>query len=101
MKKHEDELEAFELKFHPRETELVSINVPKDTLNTLNRIAANRDMSLSALLKFYIGQGLRYDVAQHFGDHLLKTAEQILAKHIQSEEELSSIIREIRDTVVN
>ena len=54
------------LKFHPRETEKVAIKIPKDALNDLERVAANRDMSARALLKFYIGQGLRRDMAQFF-----------------------------------
>lgn len=102
MKKPENELEEeFELKLHPRETEMVSIAIPKDTLASLNKVAASRDMSLQALLKFYIGQGLRHDLAALFGDRLLETTEQVLARHIQSEEEISFIIREIRSKAVS
>lgn len=95
MKKPEHE-EEFDLKFRPRETETVSIKIPKDTLAFLKKVAASRDMSVQALLKFYIGQGLRYDLARLFGDRVLETTEQVLARHIQSKEEVSSIIREIR-----
>ena len=51
--------EKFALTFRPRETETVSIEVPKDALNSLEKIAADRNMSVQALLKFYIGQGSR------------------------------------------
>jgi hypothetical protein len=102
MKKPEVELEEeFDLKFRPRETETVSIDIPKDTLTSLNKVAASRDMSVQALLKFYIGQGLRQDLARLFGDRVLETAEQVLAKHIDSKEEISSIIREIRSEAVS
>ena len=56
--------EKFDLKVRPREMETVSMNIPKDALNSLKQVAANRDMSVQALLKFYIGQGLRQDVAR-------------------------------------
>jgi hypothetical protein len=101
MKKPEDELEKeFEIKFRPRETETVSIEIPKDTLASLKKVAASRDMAVQALLKFYIGQGLRHDLARLFGDRVLETTEQVLARHMQSQEEISSIIREIRSEAV-
>jgi hypothetical protein len=93
MKKPEEE---FELRLHPRETETVSIEIPKDALTSLKKVAASRDMSDQALLKLYIGQGLRHDIARLFGNRVLETTEQVLAKHIQSEEELTSITQEIR-----
>jgi hypothetical protein len=101
MKKHENDLGDFEVKLHTRETESVSIPIPKDTLVSLSKVAASRDMSVSALLKFYIGQGLRHDLAALLGDRVLETTEQVLTKHIQSQEEVSSIIHEIRSQVVS
>jgi hypothetical protein len=101
MKKHENDLEDFEVKLRTRETESVSIPIPKDTLVSLSKVAASRDMSVSALLKFYIGQGLRHDLAALLGDRVLETTEQVLTKHIQSQEEVSSIIHEIRSQVVS
>jgi hypothetical protein len=93
MKKSEEKLE---LRFRPRESETVSINIPKDTLESLKRVADSRDMSYQALLKLYIGQGLRQDLAQLFADRVLETTAQVLTRHIQSEEEVSAIIQEIR-----
>jgi hypothetical protein len=52
-------------------------------------------MPLEALVKFYIGQGLRQDLAKLFSDRVLETTAQVLARHIQSEEEISTIIQEI------
>jgi hypothetical protein len=62
------------LRLRPRETELVSLAIPKDTLAALKKVAANRDMSYQALLKSYIGQGLRHDVAQCLGDEVLESS---------------------------
>lgn len=56
--------ESINLSIKPRPSENVSIPIPKDTLEALKIIAHNRDMSLEALLRFYIGQGLRQDLAQ-------------------------------------
>jgi hypothetical protein len=52
------------LNIKTRPSENVSISIPKDTLESLKEIANNQDMSLEALLKFYIGQGLRQDLAK-------------------------------------
>ena len=53
--------EEIKLHIRPRPTEKVSIKIPTDTLESLQKIAALKDMSVEALLKFYIGQGLRQD----------------------------------------
>jgi hypothetical protein len=88
------------LKIHPRETESLSIKIPKDTLASLKKVAANRDMPIQALLKLYTGQGLRQDISRFFGDQVLETTAQVLAKYIPSEERISSIIREIRSELI-
>ena len=47
------------LHVHPRDTEVISLTIPKDVIASLHQVAAQRDMSYQALLKLYIGQGLR------------------------------------------
>lgn len=98
MKNLEQEMQ---LQIHPRPKETVSIEIPKDTLESLQKIADSRDMSLSALLKFYIGQGLRQDLAKSFSNRVLEITEQVLLRHIQSEEEISNIIQEIQAETTN
>ncbi|MDF5738891.1 MULTISPECIES: hypothetical protein [unclassified Nostoc] len=88
--------EEFILQLHPRANETVSLEIPKDTLESLKKIADSRDMSSNALLKFYIGQGLRQDLAKLFSNCVLEATAQVLAKHIQSEAEISDILQEIR-----
>jgi hypothetical protein len=61
--------EELKLQLRPRVTEVVSLNIPTDTLASLKEVAASRDMSVEALLKFYIGQGLRQDIAKLFNEH--------------------------------
>jgi len=93
MKKHEDD---FEMRIQPRPTETVSIQVPVDTLTSLQKVAASRDMSLQALLKLYVGQGLRHDLARLFSDRVIETTAQVLARHLPSEDEVAAILREIQ-----
>jgi len=45
-------------------TEEVSIRIPKETLEVLEKVAERKDLPLKALLKFYVGQGLRNDLSQ-------------------------------------
>ena len=54
------------LQLHPRLKETVFLEIPTDTLTSLKKVAASRDMSVEALIKFYIGQELRQDLAKLF-----------------------------------
>jgi hypothetical protein len=85
-----------ELQLRPRPSTTVQLKVPTETYENLERIAATRDMPVDALLKLYIGQGLRQDLAQRFADHVLDLTAQVLARHGQSPEQVESILREIR-----
>lgn len=49
------------------------IEIPKDTLDSLKKVAVSQDMSVEALLKLYIGQGLRQYLAKLFADGVLET----------------------------
>ncbi|MDZ8138458.1 MAG: hypothetical protein RM049_24640 [Nostoc sp. DedQUE04] len=77
MNKDDEELELY---LKPRSTETVSIKIPTDALESLKKVAANRDMTLEALLKFYIGQNLRQDLAKFFSERLLESTAKVLAK---------------------
>jgi hypothetical protein len=93
MKMPEEEVELY---LRPRPVEKVSIEIPKDTLEALKKVAGHRDMSCEALLRFYIGQGLRHDLAHQYAARVLETTAEVLARHLASDEEVSAIIREIR-----
>ena len=98
MKKPEED---FALHLRPRASEKISLEIPKNALDSLKKVADSRDMSLQALIKLYVGQGLRQDVSKLFADRVLETTAHVLARHIQSEEEVSEIIREIQAEAVN
>jgi hypothetical protein len=93
MKKSEEEPT---LNLYPRPSEAVVLNIPLDTLETLKRIAAKRNMSVEALLKLYIGHGLRQDASQLYADRVLEMTAEVLARHVGSEDEVAAILREIR-----
>lgn len=67
MKKDKKEIiteEGFALKFYPRETKTIALEISVDTLDVLEKKAKEKDLPLKALLKFYVGQGLRQDLSQ-------------------------------------
>lgn len=99
MKKPEKPLiaeEGFELHLLPRPAADITINVPEDTLASLRNVAESRDMAVEALIKFYVGQGLRNDLARKFGERVIEKTAQVLSRHLSSEEEISAILQEIR-----
>jgi hypothetical protein len=87
------------LQIRQRPSQVVSIRVPTDVLTSLEKVATSRDMSVEALLRLYIGHGLRQDLAKLLSDRVLDTTAAVLARHLQSDEEVSAIMREIRNEV--
>jgi len=91
--------EGVRLTPRPRPSAEVSLRLPLDVLASLDQIAPTRSMSRDALLRFYIGQGLREDLAKRFGDRVLEKTKEVLMQHLQSEEEATAILQEIRAEV--
>jgi hypothetical protein len=58
------DIDAAELRLRSRPSSLVSLPVPDDVLDSLQKMASDRNMSLEGLLKLYIGKGLRQDLSQ-------------------------------------
>jgi hypothetical protein len=84
------------LQVHPRESEVVSIRIPKDTLESMRKVAAQRDMSLEALIKLYVGKCLRQDLSQLFANQVLDSTAKVLARYHHSEDEVAQILQQIR-----
>jgi hypothetical protein len=57
------DLDVAELRLRPRPSTPLTLPVPDDVLESLQEIAADREMSLEGLLKLYIGKGLRQDLS--------------------------------------
>lgn len=64
--------EGFELKFYPQEMEEISISIPKLSFEALENVAKKKDLPVKALLKFYIGQGLRKDLSPEESGELFR-----------------------------
>lgn len=65
MKKDKEEItteEDFKLDFYPVETKKIELEISVETLEFLQNKAKGRGMSLKALLREYIGKGLREDM---------------------------------------
>ncbi|HEX8696471.1 MAG TPA: hypothetical protein VF746_28895 [Longimicrobium sp.] len=62
--------ELVELRLRPRPAETVELSIPLNALATIRDVAAARDMSPEALMRLYIGQGLRQDVSRLFAERI-------------------------------
>ena len=94
MKKHKTGSE-FALHLRQRPTERVVLEIPKDVLESVARVAGARDMSVKALIKRYIGQGLRDDASRLFADRVLQRAAEVLTNRVPPDE-VDEILRELR-----
>lgn len=47
------------MRFYERESVEIRLNISKDTLEVLEKIAQKRDLSVASLFKLFIGKGLR------------------------------------------
>lgn len=92
--------EGFELRFKERPSQEIKITLPVDVIGSLEQVAVSRDMTIEALVRFYIGQSLRNDLAKLFADRVFEKTEQVLTKHLQSEEQVSEILKEIRTETI-
>ena len=84
----------------PHEAEVISIRIPVDTLLAIKRVATAQDIPYEALIKYYIGRGLREDLTAMMYDRVLEKVPEVLARHIQSDTEIAAIIEEIRNETV-
>lgn len=85
----------FDVRVRPRQTKKISLSIPIEVVDSLKKVSTHKDMSLDALMKFYIGQGLRNDIAHLYTEQMLERTEQVLSRHIESREEVSTILHEI------
>lgn len=86
-------------KLRPRPTTEVVLDIPDSVLVSLERVAKERDMSLRALVHLYIGEGLREDQSRIRRGHFDEIAEKVLIQRLESDEEASAIIKEIRERI--
>ena len=95
MSSHDVEGEQVEIRWHKPESESVAIELPKTAIASLEKVAQNKDMSVKALLKFYIGQGLRQDLSDLSANHLLDAVAEVLSDRLGSQADADAVMREI------
>ncbi len=84
------------LKITPRPTQTVSLKVPLDTLAQLQQIARARDLGFQSLLKLYIGEGVRSDLALVKKQQLVHETESALRQHFNGDPKLNAILRKLK-----
>ena len=95
MSSHDVEGEQVEIRWRKAESKSVSIELPRTAIASLEKVAQNKDMSVKALLKFYIGQGLRQDLSDLSANQLLDAVAEVLGGHLGSAVETEQLMREI------
>lgn len=84
------------LTIQARQSRMVSIRIPQDTLDALKKVASHRDMAYQALIKFYVGRGLRADLATLHSNRMIDATSQILQRHLKSPRKVFTIVEEIK-----
>jgi hypothetical protein len=85
------------LHIRPRDSKELSLRLPVSVIASLQRVAERRDMSVEALIRLYIGSGLRQDLAAVWSDRVLEATADVLGRRIESTQEVSDILAEIKE----
>jgi hypothetical protein len=80
----------------PEDDLVVQLKLPAAAHAEIEAVAAYLDMSAGALMRRYIGQGLREDLARYFHEQVLWAVQEALEKRIDSST-AESILQEVRD----
>jgi predicted DNA binding CopG/RHH family protein len=84
------------LEIKQRPSKMVSLRIPLDTLEQLKKVAATKELGYQSLLKLYIGEGLRKDLAEMGKQSLLSETENLLRKHLDDDKQVKTILRKLR-----
>lgn len=84
------------LKIKQRPSKMVSLRIPLDTLQQLKQVAATKELGYQSLLKLYIGEGLRKDLAEMGKQTLLSETENLLRKHLDDDKQVNTILRKLK-----
>ena len=95
MSSHDVEGEQVEIRWRKAESKSVAIELPRTAIASLKKVAQNKDMSVKALLKFYIGRGLRQDLSNLSANQLLDAVAQVLGERLCLQAETEQLMREI------
>ncbi len=84
------------VKWRKQDLTTVQVTLPVSAASLLEALARYRDMSSEALLREYIGAGLREDQRRYFEEQALSITEEVLAKQLRSPGQAAELMREIR-----
>lgn len=84
------------LKIRERPSRMVSLRIPLDTLEQLKDVAASKDLGYQSLLKLYIGEGLRKDLATMKTHNVINETENLLRRHLGDDRKLRTILSKLR-----
>lgn len=84
------------LEIKARPSKMVSLRIPLETLEQLKEVAELKDLGYQALLKLYIGEGLRKDLSAMKSHSLMNETENLLRKHLGNDRKLHTILNKLR-----
>lgn len=85
----------------PQETEVIILNLPKSAIQSLRKVLRRRSISsIEALIRLYIGKGLRQDLSQMFSEQTLAATEKVLMRRLGPDANIAAILQEIRSTMI-
>jgi hypothetical protein len=91
-------LEELKSSAYPRNLKPLFILVEEGTLKSLEQVADSREITIDALVRLYIGQCLRKDLSDLFKNTVLERTEEVLNQHLDSADQISDIMQEIRSS---
>lgn len=97
------DIDQVELRVRPRDSELLSLSFPITVLASLRQVMAKRSISsVEALIRFYVGKGLRQDLSQLASEQAMEDATaKVLARRLGSEQEAAAAMEEIRQAIAS
>lgn len=97
------DIDQVELRVRPRDSELLSLSFPTTVMASLRQVMAKRSISsVEALIRFYVGKGLRQDLSQLASEQAMEDATaKVLARRLGSEQEVAAAMEEIREAIAS
>lgn len=74
----------------------ITLDLLDTVLESLEEVAAIKGMSTRALIRRYIGEGLREDLGDIMANRVKNATAQVLIERLESEDEVTAIMDEIR-----
>lgn len=94
------DIEQVELRVKPRASGVLTLSFPTTVLASLQQVMAKRSMSsIEALIRLYVGKGLRQDLSQIASQQMMDATAQVLTRRLGSKEAAAEAMDEIRQAV--